>query len=275
MPDEPDFPERGLIVRRLTQRVCSSENGTTLIELMIAMGLLMVIAAVALGSITLAENQQANTYARTASISQAQLIAEAVTRAVRNANNVTVPTDTPIIEASPYELYFYQQSYSNPTNNRISVIWLAGGTVSASAPPSLFETSSPGCSPTTPCSVQENIYTPPSSPAYPVAYPPTVMGGFTLFESRNLGNEIVFSNSSPTTTTNSCSSAAFSAGGSVSTSITTGIGIFQFYDGCLNSTSSLLDLQTIGVTLQAQYEVGKPLVSVTSYVQIRNLGIGS
>ena len=112
MPDEPDFPERGLIVRRLTQRVCSSENGTTLIELMIAMGLLMVIAAVALGSITLAENQQANTYARTASISQAQLIAEAVTRAVRNANNVTVPTDTPIIEASPYELYFYQQSYS-------------------------------------------------------------------------------------------------------------------------------------------------------------------
>ena len=262
-------------MRRSTQRVWSSEGGTTLIELMIAMGLLMVIAAVALGSITLAENQQANTYARTASISQAQLIAEAVTRAVRNANNVTVPTDTPIIEASPYELYFYQQSYSNPTNNRISVIWLAGGTVSASAPPSLFETSSPGCSPTTPCSVQENIYTPPSSPAYPVAYPPTVMGGFTLFESRNLGNEIVFSNSSPTTTTNSCSSAAFSAGGSVSTSITTGIGIFQFYDGCLNSTSSLLDLQTIGVTLQAQYEVGKPLVSVTSYVQIRNLGIGS
>lgn len=275
MSNEPHSPERGLIVRRLTQRVWSSEGGTTLIELMIAMGLLMVIAAVALGSITLAENQQANTYARTASISQAQLIAEAVTRAVRNANNATVSTDTPIIEASPYELYFYQQSYSNPANNRISVIWLAGGTVSASAPPTLFETSSPGCSPATPCSVQESIYTSPTSSAYPVAYPPTVTGGFILFESRNLGNGIVFSNSSPTTTTNSCSSAVFSAGGSISTSIATGIGIFQFYDGCLNSTSSLLDLQTIGVTLQAQYEVGKPLVSVTSYVQIRNLGIGS
>lgn len=260
-------------MRRLTQRAWPSEGGTTLIELMIAMGLLMVIAAVALGSITLAENQQANTYARTVSISQAQLIAEAITRAVRNANNVTVPTDTPIIEASPYELYFYQQSYSNPANNRISVIWLAGGTVSASSPPPIFETANPGCLPTTPCSVQEIIYTPPSGSSYPEAYPPKVAGGFSL--PRNLGDGIVFSDSSPTTTTNSCSSAAFATGGSISASIPSGMGIFQFYDGCLNSTSSLIDLQTIGVTLQAQYEAGKPLVSVASYVQIRNLGIGS
>ena len=266
-------------MRRLTRRAWFGECGTTLIELMIALGLLMVIAAVALGSITLAENQQASTYARTVSISQAQLIAEAVTRAVRNANNVTAPADTPIIEASPSELYFYQQSYSNPADNRISVIWLAGGGVSASAPPSAFEGTNAGCSPTTPCSVQENIYSPPAGSASPESYPPTTAGGFTLLESRNLGNGIVFSNSSPatttTTTTNSCSSAAFSAGGSDSTSIPSGIGIFQFYDGCLSSTNSLLDLQTIGVTLQAQYQAGKPLVSVTSYVQIRNLGIGS
>lgn len=267
--------EPGSPVKRGHRGLRVSETGTTLIELMIAMGLLMVIAAVALGSITLAENQQANTYARTVSISQAQLIAEAVTRAIRNAENVTVLTDTPIIEASPYELYFYQQSYSNPVNNRISIIWLAGGSlgVSDSAPPPKFGTD-PGCSLSFPCTVEESIYTPPKNSSYPESY---LAAGLTLFESKNLGTGIVFSNSSPTTTTNSCGSAIFTTGGSVSVSVVggSGPGIFQFYDACLNSTASLQSLQTIGVTLQAQYQSGKPLVSVTNYVQIRNLGSGS
>ncbi len=268
------------MVRRLDTRGWLGEAGTTLIELMIAMGLLMVIASVALGSITLAENQQANTYARTVSISQAQLIAEAITRAVRNANNVSVPTDTPVIEASPYELYFYQQSFSSPVDNRISVIWLAGGSsgVGTSNPPAPFEIANPGCAPTTPCSVQENIYRPPSGSSYPESYPPLTANGFTQLETKSLGNGIVFSNSSPTTTTNACSSAIFATGGSISISLNDGssnYGIFQFYDGCLNAVSTLGGLQTIGITLEAQYQAGKPLVNVTSYVQIRNISSGS
>ena len=275
-----------LTVKPLIRRAQSDDHGTTLIELMIAMGLLMVIAAVALGSITLAENQQANTYARTVSISQAQLIAEAVTRAIRNANYTTVPADTPIIAASPYELYFYQQSYSNPINNQLAVIWLAGGStgVSASSPPTTFETTNPGCLTTSPCSVEEKIYslTPGgtgllANSASNTNYLPIGSSGYLPDPTKNFGTGVVFS-STATTTPTSCSTAIFAANPASSPSTftaTSGTGIFQLYDGCLNPATGLDDLQTIRVTLQAQYQPNKPLVTITSYVQIRNLSSGS
>ena len=280
------FSDVELTVKPLIRRAQSDDHGTTLIELMIAMGLLMVIAAVALGSITLAENQQANTYARTVSISQAQLIAEAVTRAIRNANYTTVPADTPIIAASPYELYFYQQSYSNPINNQLAVIWLAGGStgVSASSPPTTFETTNPGCLTTSPCSVEETIYS--LSPggtglsadsASSTNYLPIGSSGYLPDPTKNFGTGVVFS-STATTTPTSCSTAIFATNPASSPSTftaTSGTGIFQLYDGCLNPATGLDDLQTIGVTLQAQYQPNKPLVTITSYVQIRNLSSGS
>ncbi len=232
------------------------------------MGLLMVIASVALGSITLAENQQANTYARTISISQAQLTAEAVTKAIRNANYPYSATDTPIIEASPYELYFYQGSYSSEGTNQLAVIWLANSTSATISSGSNFEGSSsaPSCIVASPCFLMENIYSyaPTSPPSYPPSYPPS---GLTPGPQKVLGSGIVFPGS-----TNPCGSALSSGGSHLCTS---GSGIFQFYDGSLNPATDLSNLLTIGVTLQAQYQVDKPLVSVTSYVQIRNLSSGS
>ncbi len=234
------------------------------------MSLLLVIGSVALATITLSETQQANTYGRTLSIAQAQSIAETMTRAIRNAYSPISSASTPIIEASPYELYFYQQSYSNPGTGQLAVIWLAPS-VTAS-PPSSFETAAPSC----PCSVEEAIYSSSSSTSY---------GNLSgTHETKTLGTGITppEANASGTTTTSlagtiACSKSTFSVGGSgtITTIPTSTSGIFQFYDDCLSTTTNLSNVQTIGVTLQAQYSSSTPLVTVTSYVQIRNLSSGS
>ena len=95
-------------LRRAVRRVADDERGITLIELLMAMGLLSLVLAAAAGALASYQRTAASSDIRLENLAEAQTIMDVVSRDIRTATRpAQQPSESPFLLAAPNEVKFY------------------------------------------------------------------------------------------------------------------------------------------------------------------------